>query len=448
MRTLGFAPELRAQLARPITIELRDAPVRSVLELIAKRSGLNFVYDAGVAPELRTTVFVREVPMEEVLRIVLLTNLLESRVLNETTILVYPNTPEKVQAYRQLVVRSFYLENADAKQTASMVRALVKTRDLYVDEALNLLVVRDSPEAIRIIERLIAAQDLALPEVMLEVELLEVGHSVLTQVGIQWPAAVSLGVMGAAGVPGQLTGRELRNFDGTLARVQVTDPLVALSLRELVGRTNVLANPRIRVKNRERARVHIGDRVPVVTTTAGATGFVAETVNYLDVGLKLEVEPTVHLEGDVAIRVALEVSNISREVVSRAGTVAFQVGTRNASTTLRLRDGETQVLAGLINDEDRRSLIQVPGLAGLPLVGRLFTHHNDTVNKTEVVLLITPRVVRAVERPGVEIEQFLSGSELEVGAVRGEQPGQPPMVVVPSPEPKPCLLYTSDAADE
>ncbi|HVL37266.1 MAG TPA: secretin N-terminal domain-containing protein, partial [Burkholderiales bacterium] len=229
MRTLGFAPELRAQLARPITIELRDAPVRSVLELIAKRSGLNFVYDAGVAPELRTTVFVREVPMEEVLRIVLLTNLLESRVLNETTILVYPNTPEKVQAYRQLVVRSFYLENADAKQTASMVRALVKTRDLYVDEALNLLVVRDSPEAIRIIERLIAAQDLALPEVMLEVELLEVGHSVLTQVGIQWPAAVSLGVMGAAGVPGQLTGRELRNFDGTLARVQVTDPLVALS---------------------------------------------------------------------------------------------------------------------------------------------------------------------------------------------------------------------------
>jgi general secretion pathway protein D len=435
LRAEGFTPELTAALQKPITIELRDAPVRAVLELIAKRSGLNFVLDREVAPDLRTTVFVRDTPIEEVIRIVLLTSDLESRVLNESTILVYPNTPQKVQAYRQLVVRSFYLDNADVKQTANMVRSLVKTRDLYVDEALNLLVVRDSPEAIRMIERLIAAQDLALPEVMLEVELLEVGHSDLTQLGIIWPASAAIGVTGAAGIPGQITGTEARNFTGDLVRLTFTDPLVALSLRQLVGRTNVLANPRIRVRNRERARIHIGDKVPVVTTTAGATGFVAETVNYLDVGLKLEVEPSVHLEGDVGIRVALEVSNITSQVTSAAGTVAFQVGTRNAATVLRLRDGETQVLAGLISDEDRRAVTQVPGLARLPLLGRLFQHDNDTLNKTEVVLLITPRVVRNVERPGVDIEQFLSGSELEVGSVGGAPPAQPPMVILPSPEP-------------
>ena len=142
----------------------------------------------------------------------------------------------------------------------------------------------------------------------------------------------------------------------------MNDPLIAVQLREVAGRTNVLANPRIRVKNRERARIHIGDKVPVITTTAGATGFVSESVNYLDVGLKLEVEPQVFLEDDVGIRVGLEVSNISQEVTSASGTVAYQVGTRNASTVLRLRDGETQVLAGLINDEDRRSATQVPGL--------------------------------------------------------------------------------------
>jgi general secretion pathway protein D len=411
----SFSPQLRAALANTITIELRDAPVRAVFELISKRTGLNFVFDRDVPPELRTTVFVRDTPISEVLRFVLVTHQLERRVLNENTLLIYPNTPQKAQVYQELVVRSFYLDNADAKQTASMVRSLAKTRDLYVDEKLNLLVIRDTPAAVRMVEKLIATQDLAEPEVMLEVEVIEVGQTLLSQIGIQWPSSVSLTLIGAAGVAGQLTGREARAIGREDWRLQASDPLIALQLRELAGRTNVLANPRIRVKNKEKARIHIGDKVPVITTTAGATGFVSETVNYLDVGLKLEVEPTVHVEDDVGIRVGLEVSNISREVTSAAGTVAFQLGTRNASTVLRLRDGETQILAGLINDEDRRSAAQVPGLAQLPVIGRLFRADNDTVSKTEIVLLITPHVIRNIERPGAALEQFNSGSELEVG---------------------------------
>jgi general secretion pathway protein D len=318
-----------------------------------------------------------------------------------------------------------------------MVRQLVKTRDLYVDEKLNLLVIRDTPQAVRMVEKLVASQDLGEPEVMLEVEVLEVGHTQLTDLGIRWPERVSMGIQGAGGVAGQITGREAQNFNSGLVRINVSDPLLALNLRQQAGRTNVLANPRIRVKSKEKARIHIGDRVPVVTTTAGATGFVSESVNYLDVGLKLEVEPQVHLNRDVGIKVGLEVSNISRETKTASGTLAYQVGTRNANTTLRLRDGETQVLAGLINDEDRRSANQVPGLARLPVLGRLFQDKSDTVNKTEVVLLITPRVIRGIERPGVRLEEFNSGTELEVGAADGAGaaalapnvgvPGAPPM---------------------
>jgi general secretion pathway protein D len=435
--TASFSPQLEAALQNPITIELRDAPVRAVLELISKRSGLNFVYDKDIPPDLRTTVFVRDTPVEEVLRVVLLTSQLERRVLNPRTILIYPNTPDKAQAYKELVVRSFYLDNADVKQTANMVRSVVKTRDLYVDEKLNLLVVRDTPEAIRIIEKLIAAQDVADAEVVLDVEVLEVSQTLLSQVGIQWPESVALGLVGAAGVPGQLTGREARNINGELVRLTVSDPLIALSLRELAGRSNVLANPRIRVKNREKARIHIGDKVPVVTTTAGATGFVSESVNYLEVGLKLEVEPTVHIGEWVGIKVGLEVSNITNEIKSGAGTLAYQVGTRNAATSLRLRDGETQVLAGLISDEDRRQASQVPGLWRLPVIGRLFQSDNDTVNRTEVVLLITPRVVHRIERPGMELEKFNSGTELEVGAAGAVGGLRQPPIVVPPQETKP-----------
>jgi general secretion pathway protein D len=146
----------------------------------------------------------------------------------------------------------------------------------------------------------------------------------------------------------------------------------------------------------------------------------------------------VHLEDDVGIKVGLEVSNISSEVKTGSGTVAYQVGTRNANTTLRLRDGETQVLAGLINDEDRRSAQKVPGLSRLPIVGRLFSNNSDTVNKTEVVLLITPRVIRNIERPGVRLEEFNSGTEMDVGRGGGGGGALPPVSIQESPRPQPA----------
>jgi len=445
----AMSPQLAAALKSTVTIELRDAPVRTVFELLSKRSGLNFVYDRDVPADQRITVFVRDTSIEEVMRFVLVTSQLERRVLNSNTVLIYPNSPAKQQAYRELTVKSFYLANADVKQTANMVRSLAKTRDLFVDEKLNLLVVRDTPEAIRMVEKLIANQDLGEAEVMMEVEVLEVGSNKLQQLGIEWPGRVAAGVVGAAGTPGQITGTEAKNFNSGLVRLTVSDPLIALNLRQQAGRTNVLANPRIRVKSKEKARIHIGDKVPVITTTAGATGFVSESVNYLDVGLKLEVEPQVTLEDEVGIKVALEVSNISQEVKTGSGTIAYQVGTRNAATTLRLRDGETQVLAGLINDEDRRSATQVPGASRLPIIGRLFSSNNDTVNKTEIVLLITPRVIRNIERPGAKLEEFNSGTELEIGRGGGagasipaisaqpETPKAPAQPEAPKPAAKP-----------
>jgi general secretion pathway protein D len=425
-------PKLNAALKKPITMEFRDAPVRTVFELVSKHTGLNFVFDKEVPADAKATVFVRNTTIEDVIRFVLVTNQLERKVLNDNTVLIYPNTPAKARDYKDLVVRSFYLANADVKQTATMVRQLVKTRDLFVDEKLNLLVIRDTPEAIRVAEKLIANQDLGEPEVMLEVEILEVGYNQLQQLGIQWPGSLGVSLVGAAGVAGQITGREAtRGLNGGLVRLTVPDPLVQFNAKRQDGRTNVLANPRIRVKNKEKAKIHIGDKVPVITTTAGATGFVSESVNYLDVGLKLEVEPLIYLEDDVGIKIGLEVSNIARQITSPTGTVSYQVGTRTAATSLRLRDGETQVLAGLINNEDRRNANRVPGLSDLPTIGRIFSNNDDTVNKTEIVLLITPRVIRNVNRPEVRLEEFNSGTEAEVG---GASLGLPP-VAGPAPIP-------------
>lgn len=428
------APRLKTSTTKPILLELRDVPVRAVFDVIARTAGINIVFDKDVRADQRTSIAVRDATVEELIRLVLVTNQLEQKLINETTILVFPNTPQKLREYQELVVKSFYLANADVKQTANMIRALVKTRDVFIDEKLNLLIIKDTPNAIRLAERLIAAQDLAEPEVVLDVEVLEIGYSRLLELGLRFPDSIAWSLVGrgatssttggtttttTGGTPGVLSLPEWLNRGAEIVQLTFTNPLFLLTLRQQDGVTSVLANPRIRVKNKEKAKIHIGDRVPVITTTAAAVGgFISESVNYLDVGLKLEVEPLVYLEDEVGIKVGLEVSNIVREVRggTTSNTLAYQIGTRNANTVLRLKDGETQVLAGLISDEDRRTANRVPGVGDLPVVGRLFSATRDSTGKTEIVLLITPRLVRTLARPDARTAEFAAGTETSTGA--------------------------------
>ena len=206
----------------------------------------------------------------------------------------------------------------------------------------------------------------------------------------------------------------LRHINGN--GINVTPLSMALDLRKELGDSNLLASPRIRVKQHEKAKIMIGDRVPVITNSvtpvSTGTPVVTGSVQYLDVGLKLEVEPDIHMDGEVAIKTYLEVSTIANQVTNAAsGSVAYQIGTRNVNTVLRLKDGETQVLAGLINDEDRKSSASVPGLGDLPVLGRLFSSQGDDKRKTEIILSITPHIIRNIQRPDVELAQFWSGTD-------------------------------------
>lgn len=413
-RNAATSQQLKAALARTVTLELRDAPLKHVFEILGREGALNIILDKEVKPDARTTLVVRDSKLDEAIKLLLLTNQLERRVLNDNTLLVFPATANKLREYQELVMRTFYLANADAKQTAAMLRAMVKTRDIFTDEKLNLVMMRDTPDAVRLAEQLVAAQDLPEPEVMLEVEVLEVASSLVREIGTSFPSQLSVGPTAPSGDPATSPG--LVQLSSTMAlRGFVANPLLLLNLRQNDGASNLLANPRIRVKNRDKARVHIGERVPVITTTSTANVGVSSSVTYLETGLKLDVEPNVHLDDDVAIKVQLEVSNIL-EQLNVQGTVSYRLGTRNAATTLRLRDGETQVLAGLINNEDRRSIARVPLIGEVPVFGRLFRNDNDQTVKSEIVLLITPRIVRNIERPESVAASFPSGTDAAPGA--------------------------------
>jgi general secretion pathway protein D len=423
--------QLDPKFRRAVSLEFRDASLRNVFDALSRQSGLNFVFDKEVRTDAKVTVFARETAIADALDMLLSTSQLNRKILNANTVLVYPNNPAKQREYQDLVVKSFFLANSDAKSALVLVKTMTKTRDVYVDEKLNLLVVRDTPEAVRLVEKLIAVQDRPEPEVMLEVEILEVKRSRLQELGAQWPTQLSLlNVQPSPSVttsPGGVTtvttpsatSLTVQSMHGIGSRdIAINGALI--NLRAEDSDVSILSNPRIRVKNREKAKVHVGDKVPVITSTTTSTGVVSESVSYLDVGLKLDVEPQVHLEGDVGIKVGLEVSNIVKEVKSATGTLTYQLGSRNASTVLRLRDGETQILAGLISDEDRSGASKVPGLGDLPLIGRLFSTHRDDRSKSEIVLLITPRILRNVDRPELAQGEFFAGTE----AAASDQPLQ------------------------
>jgi general secretion pathway protein D len=412
-RTLE-GPALKARFKKPVNLQFRDANVKLVFEALSRASGINVLLDKDVRPDVRTSIFVKDVSVEDAIDLILLQNQLEKKIVSDNTVFIYPNTPAKIKEYQDLKIRSFHLTNADPKQMLGMIKTLLKTKDVFVHEKTNSLVMRDTPEAIRLAEKMVADQDIAEPEVMLEVEVLEISRSRLSEIGIKFPSQLTLTAQGASADTGT-TLAMLRNLKSSDI-VATPAPSVTLNLMLQDGDTNLLASPRIRARNREKAKIMIGDRVPVITNavTPVTTGspVITGSVQYLDVGLKLEVEPEIHLDNEVAIKISLEVSSIIKEVVnSVSGTLSYQVGTRNASTVLRLRDGETQILAGLISDEDRNTANKVPGLGQLPVLGRLFSSHKDDGNKTEIVLSITPHLVGNSRLPDARELEYWSGTE-------------------------------------
>lgn len=402
-------PVLKDKFKKPVTLQFRDANLKMVFEALSRTSGINVLLDKDVKPDIKTSIFVKDVSVEDAIDLIMLQSQLEKKIISDNTLFVYPNTPAKIKDYQDLKIRSFHLTNADPKQMLTMIKTLLKTKDIFIHEKTNSIVMRDTPEAIRLAEKMVADQDVAEPEVMLEVEVLEVSTTRLSELGIKWPSSFTLSTPTTATTLGQLRG--------LVGNDLLASPLSAtLNLKLVDGDTNVLASPRIRVRNREKAKIMIGSRVPVITNavTPVSTGspVITGSVQYLDVGLKLEVEPDIHLDNEVVIKVGLDVSSIIKEVPNKeSGTLAYEIGTRNASTVLRLKDGETQILAGLISDEDRNSASKVPGLGQIPVIGRLFSSHKDETAKTEIVLSITPRIVGSRRLPDAREVEFWAGTE-------------------------------------
>ncbi|HRB28571.1 MAG: secretin and TonB N-terminal domain-containing protein [Nitrosomonas sp.] len=414
---------LESAFKKTVSMEFKDTDLRSVFEIMSRTAGINFVFDKDVRQESKVSIFVRKNTIEDILKLLLTTNQLAYKVLNNNSLLIYPNTPAKLKDYQELVVKSFQIAHTDVKQMVAMVRGIVKAKDIYVNEQLNLFIMRDTLEAIRLTERLVTLNDIAEPEVILDVAILEVSRSNNFLLGPKFPQQLTFAGSGitaatagasAAASPG-LTLLNQVGFDG-LKSFAVNNTMV-IDFLQTLSTGDILANPRIRVSNKEKAKIHIGEKRPFFTANVqpGINSIVTSTPTFVDLGVKLDVEPRIGLHNDVTMKVTLEVSSRITDIQGPSNATAPLIGTRNAETILTLKDGETQVLAGLIDNRETRTIGGLAGLFNIPGLDRLTSSQKVERTKSEIVLLITPRVVRNLPRPTNLENEYHFGTASEAG---------------------------------
>lgn len=422
---------------KPITLNFKNTNIKEVFELLAKLSGINIMFDEEVRAQ-PVTIFVKDVSFQYALNLLLSTNKLFMKKISADTIIIVPKTKNKLDQYQDLVMRTFYLNTAKSKDIVNLLRSMLDTRKVYVNEPLNSITVRDSPEKIKLVEKIIAANDLKEAEVILDVEILEISRSNTLKYGWNFTSgaggfSATGNIQNDAGNTGTLTMRELANLDRD--NIVFTLPGIVVNLIKQDSDAQTLANPRVRVLNGKKAEFHIGDRIPIQTSTVQSTTAVAvtSTFEYKDVGIKLNIEPTVHLNNTVTLGMKLEISSLGDAIDFGNGQKQYKFGTRRTDTTINLRDGETVIIGGLIKDEERKSGTKIPILGDIPILGKLFSSTDDGAIKTDILMSITPNIVRSVELPDKENQAFWSGTEEAYGTkplfegseTRSSRPAEP-----------------------
>jgi len=409
----------------PITLRFENADLKQVFEILARTAHLNILFEKNVrnAP---VTIFTQDTSFEEALNLILATNQLFARRVAPDTLLIIPDTPQKRQQYQDLQIRTFYLSNAKAKDMAALLRTILETKRVYVNEPLNALVLRDLPEKLQLAEQIILAHDQRNSEVVFDVEVLEVNRTKSRRLGAQFAKQAGAGFF--PGTENLDFSTRVRAFTFQQLTTLGKDSLlftfpssVLLEFFKSESDAKTLASPQLRVLNNQKASINVGDKQPILLSTTNVTpgagiGTIpttstATSVEFRDTGVKVNVEPFIHLTGQVTIKLKVEVTRLGDQVTLQDNPLItqFRFGTRTAETTLNLRDGETVILAGLIQEEDRRGQDTIPGLDEIPIVEDLFFKTKEKI-QTEVMIAITPRIIRYVTPPSLAKQTLWSGT--------------------------------------
>ena len=393
--------------ALPDSLVFREASTRDVFSALGQFADINIIFDPAFV-DATISMDLRGASLTTALTSAARSTRNFYRVTAPQTVTVIPDTPAKRREYEEEVIQTFYLSNADVGETIDLLRLVIDLRRLAPITATRAISVKDTPERLAAAAKLIGAIDKARPEVVIDVELLEVDRSRLREYGLQFASPGSPGIDGFVSVDeGGLSLEDLGRL--TRADVFVANlPGLFYRLLKRDADTRTLANPSLRTSEGQTARAAFGERVPVPVTTFApfAAGGIQQqpitSFNYENIGVNIDITPYTHHNDDVSLDLTIEVSSISG--TGFGGLPTF--GNRSINTTIRLRDGETNILAGLIRDDERVVLEGIPGLSDLPVIGRLFARNQRETQETDIIVTLTPRIIRVLDLDESDLRAF------------------------------------------
>lgn len=396
--------EIPQRSSETIALHFDKLELKSAVEFITRSFGISVIFDDGVK-DTPISMDVESLDFYQALDAVLQLSKHYFKVVDPQTIIVYPDSQDKRAQYEELVLRATQLEFINVKDMAAILKGVLNLNEITLNESSNLLMIRDTAQMMALVDQLIAINDVPQPQVLLDVEILEINKTLSEQLGVDFGSYQ----IGLDSEPIPLSQSILGTFNETST---LTLPSVTLKALMQDVDAKILANPKIRVVNQREAKIHIGDRVPLRSSSIlDATGQTRTTFEYQDIGIRLAVKPQIHPNNDTTLQVALEVSALG-ENLGTTEEPAYRIGSRNAETIMVLKDGESVLLGGLIREEERRSFSSIPGVASNSVLREIFSYTDESTGRTDVLLTITPRVIRANR-----LNEVLHDLEIQTGTL-------------------------------
>lgn len=393
---LKYPPEL-------LKLKFTDASLRAIFQALGKFSGINFLFDEQFR-DLPVSIDLTDLTVEQAINSLCLSGRAFYRIVDERTAIIIPDNAQKRNQYEINAIKTFYLSNINVQdvqsQLASILRTQFKSPSIIVDKTRNSLTIRDTAPVVALAEKLLQSWDKPKGEVMLDLEIMEVSRTKLQTIGTQFSQSYG-SIRYTGGVSEFPTDGwlPLEGFDlSKSGNFQITLPSVLLQFIETDSDTKIIAQPRLRGVDSEEINYLVGQKVPIPTTTFTpiAAGGVSQqpivSYQYQDVGIEVKIKPRLHRENEVSLEMEINITSIGGTGIADIPIIS----TRSVKNVIRLKDGETNLLAGLLKDEERKSLKGVTGLKNLPVLGSLFSSTDRTLDQTDVILTITPHIIRTM----------------------------------------------------
>jgi general secretion pathway protein D len=443
------APMLEPASDRPINLNFPSPkPIKQIYQALALAAGINVIFDPQLKDD-NVAIVLTNISFQTALETLMRQENHFYKVIDDKTMLIASDTPQNRKTYEDLVIRTFFLSNGDVTEVSNALRSLLQTTRISINKAENSITLRDTADKVAIAEKIVEQNDKQLAEVVIDVELLQINTTKAQDIGLLLSQySVSAGAPAPGGTTDlgvQMTGGTTSTSTGPFTWDQIRSlsirsfgfniPLVSYNFIKNNTDSELLAKPQLRISEGQKAQLIIGDKIPIPTTTFNTANVVGSSIvpvtsfQYQDVGIKIEVEPRVHHNKEVTLKLVLEVSQLGQPV-SFGGQSQPTIGTRTISSNIRLRDGETNFLAGLFRTDKASRTDKVPFVGDIPLLGRLFSDKSHSTQTTDLVLTLTPHIMRIPDVTEEDLVPVYVGTDSNIsfqGTPRIESPtGQGP----------------------